>query len=368
MSRELNAFLNDRSTLKALEDHYQRAVEAIVREMAYGMSRPGAARAQALVRRIDELLATMNTRRQEYVRNWIKRNASRAFVIGDRNATAKLRTMLRNVGSGKAADFGDVNTSWTAINNTSLAAIARAMQESLQVAPNEIRRITSTAIRASQVTLNQNKKIMDATVGGLIRGRTGQQVADDIASIFLKGRTSPEVRKRLMEIGYRGEMFESFEKIARGEMIRVGQKTMSVRSYANLVARTQLREMSRVATVTRLNQNGVYHVKVTRPPQKEIDECAIYAGKVFYVGPLSKDPMGFPPLSSTPNGGPPFHPHCIHDVNPFVVPFHGRDEVLKQKEQSGKIPRTLLNKTFQDVKKNLAGMTAQERRALGDVA
>ena len=57
-------------------------------------------------------------------------------------------------------------------------------------------------------------------------------------------------------------MFKTFERVARGKMIRVGKRTFSVRSYSDLVARTQMREISKVATLTRLNQNGVHHVQI----------------------------------------------------------------------------------------------------------
>lgn len=338
-------------------------MKQITAELARGISRPGAGRARDLLVEIDRLIASMDPRRQGFVRNWIRTNIPRAFVLGDRGASRALQGDLNRIASGQG--FGNVNRTFTGLNQTQLRAVTAAFESTMGRAAADIRATIGTVVRQTQVTLQQSARIREATVGGIIRGKTGAEVSNDIAEALLGPKITPEIRRRLKEHGFRGDQFDAFERIARQEYIKVGKRTMSVRNYANLVARTQMREAHKVGTIARLQQNGVDHVRISRHPQAEIDECTPYAGKIFYVGSEAKDPLGFPKLSETPNGGPPFHPNCKHVLEPYVVAFKSPKAVAEDRESSRLLNGSgLLGKTGSEVRKALDGFSDKDLREI----
>ena len=347
---ELRSFVNRADNVAALDAHYKRALERILNELSVGLSRPGASRARDTLATIRDLIVDLDPNRAGFVRNWIRREIPKAFVLGDRSATRQLREELEKVAAGTRQAFGDPNRAFTAVNQTAMKGITAAMEATLGRAAQDMYGFIGTVVRRTQVTLLQSEKIREATVAGIIRGSTGQQVSDDIASILLQKKVSPEVRQRLGEFGFRGDLFRDFEAIARGEMITVGARRFSVRSYANLVARTQSREGHKVGTIVRLQQNQVNHVRVSQHAQDERDECTPFAGKVFYIGPLPQDPLGFPKLSSILNGGPPFHPNCKHVLEPYVVEFKSPGAVEASLESSQALPRRFFGKGATEVR------------------
>ncbi len=73
------------------------------------------------------------------------------------------------------------------------------------------------------------------------------------------------------------------------------------------------REAVTAGTVNRNLEAGNDLVMVTSHGAR--DGCQFYEGKVFSI---SGTHPTYPPLSSIPNGGPPFHPNCRHNLAPFV--------------------------------------------------
>lgn len=349
-ARDLKSLLNGAKNVNALTDHYQAALDRILRELAAGVSRPGAARATALMREIHRQIDDLDPRKASYVRNWIRREIPRAFVLGDRNATQDLQKQLNAVTSEKAGEFGSVNRTFNATNQTAMKAVTIAMETKLTDAANQMRTRFGLVIRQTQQTLVSEASLRSQTVGGIIRGATGRAIADDLASLLLGDKVPKQTRDRLRDVGFRGDMFEEFERVARGELIQVGKRRLSVRSYADLVARTQEREAHKVATVVRLQQNGVDHVRISRHRQDKPDECTPFAGKVFYVGPLPQDPQGFPSLKGTVNSGPPFHPQCLHTVEPFVVAFKSAAAMTEARESAQALPRRFFGKSASEVR------------------
>jgi len=352
--RELRGFLNQANVVSALDAHYQRILDRILRELAAGVSRPGSARTAELIRNIRDLVRQLDPKRDSFVRDWIRKNIPRAFVLGDRAATRDLQRQLEAVSSERAAEVGSVNRTFTAVNQTAMKAITAAMEETLGRAADEMRANLGLFIRRTQQVLVSEPSIRNVTVQGIIRGSTFRQRADEIAAVLLGKKITPQIRKDLSEIGFRAEHFNDFERIARGEMITAGARRFNVRDYANLVARTQTREAHKVGTVVRLQTNNINHVRVSihvQDPEDAPDECTPFAGKVFYVGPLDVDPLGFPPLKRLPNGGPPFHPNCKHVLQPYVAALKTQETLQKDRAESQAIPKVLFGKTGSEVRK-----------------
>ncbi len=330
-----------------------------------GVSRPGDARARDLIVHLNAIIDRIDPRRSPIIRNWIREKLTRAYVLGSSEVTRDLRRDLARAaaaGGGSREPPGGPFTTWSAVDQTALAAIIAATDHHFAQAAAQMRSQLGLFVRQCQIPLVMNQRVRNVTVGGIIRGATVREVADDIAAALLGKKITPEMKTRLAQYGYRADMFEKFERVARGELITVGKKTMSVRAYADLVARTQLRECHKVGTVVRCQKNGVDHVQVTRHVMKEPDECTPFAGQVFYIGALPKDPLGFPRLDSTPNSGPPFHCQCRHCLRPWVHRLKTAEKIDSAREAVKAIPRGMFGKSGAEVRAQVGEFSPEEMK------
>lgn len=350
--RELDAFLNNRNTLGALADLYETTMKRVVEEMASGVSRPGAARLRELATRIDDLLGKLNPRKQGQLREWVRENVRKAYVLGDEQATRELRDAMKALASGER---WTITSAWTPLNDQSVNAVTRMMLETLGKVHGELSAYLKTTIRQTQIAYQQSEQVINATTSGYLRGVTGQRIRDDIAAALLGDKISPAVRERLQRVGFSAPLFNRFERIARQEVITAGSKTYNVSTYAELVARTQLKEVQKVAVVARTRQNGVDHLRMTWHEMPEPDECSPFAGKVYYNGPLAEDPLGFPRWNLLPSNGD-FHPNCRHRFAGYVVFGRSDEEIQQELEAVNKIPKILFGKTGAQVRKILDEM------------
>lgn len=342
---------------------YERALEQIVKELSFGISRATGRRATELIAEINRRLAELNPRGQTRVAAWIKREVRGAYILGDRGASRELRKLLVQAGQ----DPTSITRSFVAINQTQMQGLVDSMRATAKGIQELMREDIGFAIRRTQVKIRQNAALRKITVDAFVRGPTGQQTSDDIAAMLLGKKVSPELKERLRGIGFRAVDFDRFERIARGQIIQAGKRRFTVRSYSNLVARTQMREAHTAGTLTRLRQNGVQHVKISRHPQKVRDVCTPFAGKVFYVGSSKTDPAGFRPLRGVVNGGPPFHPNCNHVLIPWVITLHTDKAVEAAQASSKAVPRRFLGKDAKEVREMVASMSdAELKRAFAE--
>lgn len=79
--------------------------------------------------------------------------------------------------------------------------------------------------------------------------------------------------------------------------------------YMQLIQTQALARADSSAILARAALAGVDLVVVSPNPSTIGDYCDAYRGKVFSI---SGADVRFPKLADTPNGGPPFHPHCHH--------------------------------------------------------
>lgn len=85
--------------------------------------------------------------------------------------------------------------------------------------------------------------------------------------------------------------------------------------YVGMVAQQiKYKTMSR-AVLNQMQFTGHDLVQISPNPSTIGDYCDEYRGKVFSIS--GTDPH-YPPLAETPSGGPPFHPHCHHTLQPYV--------------------------------------------------
>jgi len=362
-ARDLRGFFNSSQNVSALDRHYRRTMNRILKELSRGVSQPGAARARDLIARIRKLTNDLDPKKDSFVRKWIRREIPKAFVLGDKAATRQLQEQLRGVSGEQQEDFGQISRSFTGANTASMRAVVGAMEDTLSRTAADIFATSKLTITRTRLPLLQDKAIREATVGGIIRGATGKRLSDDIARVILTGSTDKAGLKNLRERGFGGSTLDLYKELSEGKFITVGKRRFSVRNYANLVARTQGAEAHKVANVVRMQQNSVDHVKISRHNQLEPDECTPFAGKVFYVGPLPKDPAGFPSLKGILNAGPPFHPQCRHVTEPFVIQFETDAAIEKAKDSANAIPSKIFGKKSNDIRKLVVATSDEDLEA-----
>lgn len=84
--------------------------------------------------------------------------------------------------------------------------------------------------------------------------------------------------------------------------------------YAGMVSSNVATRAAAGAVIVKANQAGHDLVRVSPNKSKTGDWCDAYRGRVFSIS--GTHPV-FPSLALTPNGGPPFHPFCRHDISIF---------------------------------------------------
>jgi hypothetical protein len=105
--------------------------------------------------------------------------------------------------------------------------------------------------------------------------------------------------------------------------IQAGKVRMKIGEYAQLVAHYQLRQAVTEATKDRLKDAGEMVgdsklfdlVKIVGPLSRQCRICDELVGRVYS---LSGDSDKYEPLADLPHGGPPFHPHCTHNIAPYI--------------------------------------------------
>jgi hypothetical protein len=154
---------------------------------------------------------------------------------------------------------------------------------------------------------------MAGNAGKLLRGMAATGITSQEVDEILAGRTILEGRS---DVAIR-ELRTLIKKV-HGETVTVKDKngddmTFKAGYYAEMVARTKTREAICKARHARLEDRGIDLVVVTGRQSKNF--CSAYLGKVFSIG--GSHPK-YPPLSSLPGGGPPFHPNCSKSTTAFI--------------------------------------------------
>lgn len=115
------------------------------------------------------------------------------------------------------------------------------------------------------------------------------------------------------------ELREALRKV-HGKTVTIptakGDMSFSAGYYAQMVAVTKTRQAVCQARHARLQDLGLDLVTIVGRVSEYF--CTAYLDRVFSIS--GKHPK-YPPLSSLPGGGPPFHPNCSKSTAPFVEDF-----------------------------------------------
>ncbi len=97
-------------------------------------------------------------------------------------------------------------------------------------------------------------------------------------------------------------------RISENNLIEINGKQWDARAYADMVARTTIRDAQTAATLDLCREYDNDLVEVSSH-DTECPECAPYEGQIYSIS--GKNP-NYPPLDAAP----PFHPNCEHSLLP----------------------------------------------------
>ena len=187
-----------------------------------------------------------------------------------------------------------------------------------QVHREAVRVITDSMLNVMSVAAQQIGRRVDdvfrregmlAVAKGIVEGRARVVVSRDL-------------EQRLRELG-------------RPDFVDKLGRHWPLDRYAEMVARTTTREAMTQGTIQRLREHGLQLAQVSA--HHAADFCLYYENAVVSIGP-EPHPV-YPPISAI-NGGPPFHPRCVHVLTPFV------ERLATEKEKkAGMVPAEMLDRT-----------------------
>jgi hypothetical protein len=222
-----------------------------------------------------------------------------------------------------------------------------------RIAPLRQRDVFAVVHReAAQAIMDSMLTTMDAAlapigrrVNDVFRREGVRAVARGIAAGRPRVEVSREIGERLLEAG-------------RPTFVDKLGRQWPLDRYAEMVARTTTREAMTQGTINRLREHGLQLAQVSA--HNADDFCRYYENAIVSIGERSH-PI-YPPVSAI-NGGPPFHPRCVHSLTPFVERLATEDE-----RKRGIIAPDLLNRSPADLQRRFrkefpAGARGAAKRA-----
>jgi hypothetical protein len=200
-------------------------------------------------------------------------------------------------------------------------------REAIQVLVNDMQ---DTLADASESIAKNFRRVTRRTQLSRIADK---KIAENIAESLVTGETRRAVTKNIIKT-LKTELDDG--------MVVINGRRYDPAKYAKMVARTKTREAVTAGTVNEMIEAGEDLVMVTRHGAK--DGCQFYEGRVFSISGGSEK---YASLDELPNGGPPFHPNCRHNIAPYVDDLASRTE----KKRGADMPEKYLGKPYKDVEK-----------------
>ena len=290
------AFSGEVDSLAAL---YRNAAAEMLDVLADAAAFAGQrARVAALLHQYQTILADLN----DEAAAWIELNVPRAYGAGlefvDECVTDYRRAGI-NIRGPRVSGRTERDV-FSQVHREAVRVITDSMLDAMSAAAQQIGRRVNDVFR---------REGMLAVAKGIIAGRARVDVSRDL-------------EQRLRELG-------------RPDFIDRLGRHWPLDRYAEMVARTTTREAMTQGMIQRLREHGMQLAQVSA--HHAADFCIYYENAIISIGP-EPHPV-YPPISAI-NGGPPFHPRCVHVLTPFVERL-ATDEEKKR----GIISSSLLNKS-----------------------
>ncbi len=259
--------------------------------------------------------------------------ADAAALAGQRGRAAALLRQYQVV----LADLGDEAAAWIEIN------IPRAYHYGLAFADEGVHNIRRAGInlrrREREVFAQVHREAAAAIVEAMLQttnaalAQIGRRVDDAfrregmlaVARGIAAGRARVEVSR---------ELEQRLRAAGKPAFVDARGREWPLDRYAEMVARTTTREAMTQGTINRLREHGVTLGQVSAHNAE--DFCRYYENAIVVLE--GTHPV-YPPISAI-QGGPPFHPNCVHVLTPFVERLATPEE-----RQRGIISPDVLNRS-----------------------
>jgi hypothetical protein len=225
----------------------------------------------------------------------------------------------------RALDYAASEWSRTAIART-YNDETRAIRTSLQILGRRpvkrVKRDSSTKLASATLdfyleanrsigkTIDKYLSVLDMARRTISRARVQEfNFLEPEEASWLRDRATLAVEREESKGSLKKDVKDHLQGLVEdGNLIEVNGKAWIMDKYADLVARTSLREAATSATLDLCDQYANDLVEVS-DHATDCDECEEFEGKIYSIS--GKDP-NYPPLTDEP----PYHPNCKHSLLP----------------------------------------------------
>lgn len=283
-------------------------------------------KASRLLAQVDAIAKKLAVESVRIVDDATRENYQAGLASGDRK--------LREVGVD-IVPAQKMGVEWNRINEGAIETFARQISADLSRASGELADKGKRIIRGTSQMVLADHQISETIAKGLVSGGSKDNIARALRArlaeggreLLDSGKMTPAQLKQIVDFD--------------AGVIQAGKVQLRIVDYTRMVASFQLRQAVVSAEKDRLVQQGeemgdaMMFDLVIITGAISGDACDFYVNKAFSISGKSSE---YPPLSSVPGGGPPFHPYCTHTIAPFV-----REFVTAKQMQRAKIEPHLLN-------------------------
>lgn len=222
---------------------------------------------------------------------WLKENIPLMLQYGDDHGFLSLKSL----------GFLTVDDSFTQLHEQAIAGVIATVKQEMNKVTAQLDRSLLSFVRRVQLATPEQRAVLE-------------EIAISVALGNDTAITSKRIQQRIVAK-------------AIGGYIQVGNKTLPLNKYADLLARTHLRVAYSRGTEMRLQANNVQLVVISEH-NTTCKMCKYIEGKVFSLDGKHPD---YPSIKILPNGGCPIHPHCLHVENGFIVALASEEELQRVK-------------------------------------
>jgi len=295
---------------------YKEAMESIAESIVLNVLDSDRPRFVALLQETEATLFLLDKKAAK----WARRNITKLYRGNLKFVDRKIKVdgkKLNRVGSASAnAGVHD------AIIRDLILNPENGLGPRLKAASDGVRKSIKGYVKSHRALLRQIETTNRSLASSILKGETAPVTADAVLSAFSGESSStfmglPTTRVTNLAKGLIDAPFVTY---ANG-------KKVSLDHYVRMLSVTKESEVRTRSRNARLQERGLDLVQVTPNPPITPDACSLYAGRVFALTREASARTGYPMLSQTPNGGPPFHPFCTHSTLPWIEELQTKSEV-----------------------------------------
>lgn len=254
------------------------------------------ARASQILAQVDREIAALKQQAAKWTGSALSGAVKRGAAVADKQARQAGITPDSPAVKGKGSPL---RGSFAVVDRKAVELLAKDTVRDLYKAADSMQRHAGTTLRRMAATGVTNAQVNAILTGGIIEGKPVEAIR--------------ELREAL--------------KVVHGDKVLIKDKNgqdmaFEVGRYAKMVAVTKSRETTVKARHAKLQEKGIDLVVITGKQSNNF--CTAYMDKVFSI---SGDHPKYPPLTSLPGGGPPFHPNCSKGTAPFIEELADPEEI-----------------------------------------